>query len=109
MRLKLNPFFTQASGKLDPSHDSENMVYTLNNKTFSRKVCNPRDLKKKPYSSNEQNVRAWFIQAQAQVRTILSDPTQADEQLALFKANPGKYHSLRTWLFAKEYARLKNG
>ena len=48
MRLELNPFFTNAHGKLDPTHNDQDQVYTLNGRTFSRKVCNPRDISKKP-------------------------------------------------------------
>ena len=109
MKLTLNPYFTSASGKLDPTHDPMNQCYTLNGKTFSRKICYPRDYNRKPLSAAEQNVRTWFAAAIAAISEIMSDPDERAAQLALYKANPGKYHSLRTWLFAKEFAKAKTG
>ena len=107
--MELSAFFIGAHGKVDPSHDKQNSVYMLNGKTFSRKLCYPRNFNTKPLSAAEQNVRTWFATAQAAVTQILSDPDERAAQLALYKANPGKYHSLRTWLFAKEYAKVKSG
>ena len=103
----MNPFFTSASGKLDPSHDSENMCFTLNGKTYSRKLCNPRNLTTNPYSTDELQRHDLFKRAWQAVAAIVADPDTYAQALARYKANPGKYNSLRGFLFAEKYKELK--
>jgi hypothetical protein len=67
-----------------------------------------RNLAKKPYSANEQNVKNWFTAALSATNTVLADPDQADQALAEYKANPKGYTRLRTYVFAREFERLKN-
>ena len=109
MRLDLNPFFTHAHGKLDPSHDKQNMCFTRNGVTYSRKVCNPRDITKNPYSASEQQNMTLFRQAWAAVKTTLEDADAKADAQARFRANPGKYTTVAGFLFAENYKRLKAG
>ena len=107
MRLKLNPYFTSASGKLDPTHDKQNMCFTRNGKTYSRKLCYPRDLDKKPYSVQEQTNHSLFAQAWAAAKAVLEDIEAKSAAQVRFRANPGKYTTLNGFLFAENYKRIK--
>ena len=107
MRLKMNPFFTSASGKLDPTHDNQNMCFVRNNQTYSRKVCNPRNLANNPYSVQEQTNHSLFAQAWAAVKAVLEDAEAKAAAQARFKANRGKYTTLAGFLFAENYRRIK--
>ncbi len=100
MKVKMNPFFTAASGKLDPSHDDVNQVYVLNDKVFSRRVCNPRDVSKKPYSSKEQAHQNKFKAACQSASETLADVDMRAAAQARFKAQ-SKYKSLRGFLVAE--------
>lgn len=103
----MNPFFTQASGLLDPTHDKQNMCFTRNNVTYSRKMCNPRDIVKNPYSAEEQQNHTLFKQAWAAVKTTLEDAEAKAAAQARFRNGHGKYTTLAGFLFAENYKRLK--
>ena len=107
MKLKLNPYFTSASGKLDPTHDKENMCFTRNGVTYSRKVCNPRNPELKPYSPQEKQNHTLFAQAWAAVKAIVEDADAKAAAQARFRAGHGKYTTLRGFLFAEQYKNLK--
>ena len=100
MRVELNPFFTNAHGKLDPTHNDQDQVYTLNGRTFSRKVCNPRDISKKPYSSKEKAHQNKFKEACKSASETLADVDMRAAAQARFKAQT-KYKSLRGFLVAE--------
>ncbi len=59
----------------------------------------------KPTAMQEE-VNARFKTAQAAVKTIMEDPAQIKNYHAQWKANPGKYSTLRGYIFAKEFAKL---
>ena len=63
------------------------------------RICEPRDLEKKPYSAEELAVREKFRQARAAVKALTA------EQKTAF-ANQKKYSSLQGYMFAQEYAKL---
>lgn len=72
------------------------------------KVCNPRNLKKKPYSAKEIAVREKFRQVRAAVKA-LSDEQRAEyarqfENLQRYETC--KYSYLSGYIFAKEYEKL---
>ena len=67
------------------------------------RICNPRDLEKKPYKANEIAVHNKFSQVIAAIKAL------TEEQKAAYKTafdNQSKYTSLRGYMFAKEYEKL---
>lgn len=68
-----------------------------------------RNLANKPYSANENNVKGWFTQAIAATKAVLADPDKADQALAQYKANPKGYTRVYTYVFAREFQRIKQG
>ena len=67
------------------------------------RICKPRDLAKKPYSTEELAVRQKFTQARAAVKALTAE--QKTEYATAFK-NQKKYSSLQGYMFAQEYAKL---
>ena len=67
------------------------------------RICEPRDLAKKPYSAEELAVRQKFTQARAAVKALTSEQKTAYAET--FK-NQSKYASLQGYMFAQEYAKL---
>ena len=67
------------------------------------RICEPRDLSKKPYSANELAVRTKFQQATAAVKALTSEQKAA---YAESFASQKKYTTLRGFMFAKEYEKL---
>ena len=67
------------------------------------RICEPRDLEKKPYSEKEVAVREKFKQARAAVKALTEE--QKAEYARAFK-NHKKYSSLQGYIFAMEYAKL---
>lgn len=74
---------------------------------YSGKICNPRDLSKNPYSENELMLQQRYKQTVEALKTLTTEQTQAYEKQ--WKAQKhSKYSTLRGFMFAKEYAKLKN-
>ena len=69
------------------------------------RICEPRDLEKKPYSEKEVAVRDKFKQARTAVKALTEE--QKAEYASAFK-NQKKYSSLQGYIFAMEYAKLDN-
>ena len=67
------------------------------------RICNPRDLEKKPYKANEIAVHNKFSQAVAAIKSLSEEQKAAYE--TAFK-NQSKYGTLRGYMFAQEYAKL---
>ena len=67
------------------------------------RICEPRDLAKKPYSAEELAVREKFSQARAAVKGLTSEQKTAYAEAF---ANQKKYSSLQGYMFAKEYEKL---
>ena len=67
------------------------------------RICEPRDLAKKPYSAEELAVREKFSQARAAVKALTSEQKTAYAEAF---ANQKKYSSLQGYMFAQEYAKL---
>ena len=67
------------------------------------RICEPRDLEKKPYSAEELAVREKFRQARAAVKALTSEQQTAYAEAF---ANQKKYSSLQGYMFAMEYAKL---
>ncbi|MBR1427215.1 MAG: hypothetical protein IJ581_07170 [Paludibacteraceae bacterium] len=67
------------------------------------RICNPRDLSKKPYSAAESAVREKFAQARAAVKALTSEQKAAYAES--FKGQK-KYTSLQGYMFAQEYGKL---
>ncbi|MGM9838191.1 MAG: hypothetical protein ACI30A_06865 [Paludibacteraceae bacterium] len=66
------------------------------------RLCNPRDIAKKPYSEKELAVQTKFRQATAAVKALT--PEQKEAYAEAF-AKQDKYTSLRGYMFAKEYEK----
>ncbi|MBR1427025.1 MAG: hypothetical protein IJ581_06185 [Paludibacteraceae bacterium] len=67
------------------------------------RICNPRDLSKKPYSAEETTVHNKFTQAIAAVKALSTEQKTAYAE-AFEKQS--KYTNLRGYMFAQEYAKL---
>ena len=67
------------------------------------RICEPRDLAKKPYSAEELAVREKFSQARAAVKALTSEQKTAYAEAF---ANQKKYSSLQGYMFAQEYEKL---
>ncbi len=67
------------------------------------RICNPRDLSVKPYSSAELSLQNKFKQAMAAVKSLTSEAKAAYR--AEFEAQ-SKYQFFTSFMFAKEYAKL---
>ena len=70
---------------------------------YTGKICNPRDLAKKPFSTDELARQTKFRQAIAAVNALTEEQKTA---YATAFANQKKYASLRGYMFAQEYAKL---
>ena len=67
------------------------------------RICNPRDLEKKPLSANETAVRTKFQQVIAAIKAL------SEEQKTAYKEafeKQSKYTTLRGFVFAMEYKKL---
>ena len=70
------------------------------------RICEPRDLSKKPYSAEELATHTKFAQTIAAMKVLTA------EQKAAYEADfekQDKYASLRGFIFAQEYAKLEGG
>ena len=70
---------------------------------YTGKICNPRDLAKKPFSADELARQTKFCQAIAAVTALTEEQKTA---YATAFANQKKYSSLQGYMFAKEYEKL---
>ena len=70
---------------------------------YTGKICNPRDLAKKPFSADELARQAKFTQARAAVKALTAEQKTAYAEAF---ANQKKYSSLQGYMFAKEYEKL---
>ena len=73
------------------------------NTLYTGKICNPRDLAKKPFSADELARQTKFRQAIAAVNALTVE--QKTAYAAAFK-NQSKYGTLRGYMFAQEYAKI---
>ena len=69
------------------------------------RLCNPRDLTKKPYSADEIATHTLFAQTYAAIKALT--PEQKTAYRTAFEAQT-KYNTLRGFIFASEYAKLTN-
>ena len=69
------------------------------------RICEPRDLEKKPYSEKEVAVREKFKQARTAVKALTEE--QKAEYASAIK-NQKKYSSLQGYIFAMEYKKINN-
>ena len=75
---------------------------------YTGRICNPRDLTKKPYKPEELATHNKFRQARAAVLAL------TEEQIAAYKlafekqlqSTKPKYSYLEGFIFAQEYAKL---
>lgn len=80
------------------------MYFQKRGKTLcTGRICEPRDLAKKPYSAEELAVREKFRQARAAVKALTAEQKTAYAEAF---ANQKKYSSLQGYMFAMEYAKL---
>lgn len=99
MKLKLVDIFKSASGKV--CQDSEFYTATRNGRTYTGRVCNP--YKGDPTEKQKAVNNKFKTVTEAVSRIIKMGKGSDDYDLANveFKSNPGKYATLRDWLFAK--------
>lgn len=90
------------SGKLC-KHSDVSFV-ERNGTKFTMKRCNKRTT---PYTEAELASKELFASVRAKILT-LTDEEKAAYGVA-FKKSPGKYKTLQGYIFAQEYAKLKEG
>lgn len=74
---------------------------------YSGRMCNQRDLSKNPYSEKELQQQQRYKQAIEALKTLGTEQKEAYEKQ--WKAQKhSKYSTLRGFMFAQEYAKLKN-
>ena len=71
------------------------------------RICNPRDLSKKPYSPEEIATHQKFSSVIAAIKALTSEQLTAYET-AFASQKPKRYATLRGFIFAQEYAKLGN-
>lgn len=104
MKLELIDMFKAAHGKV--CQDSAFYTAHRNGKTYTGRICHPY---KGPKSDKQQTATDQFSAATIATNNILKSgkgDTQYDKYLADFKANPGKYATLRGYIFAQEYKKI---
>ena len=67
------------------------------------RICEPRDLEKKPYSAEELAAQTKFAQARAAVKALTTEQKAAYAE-AFEKQS--KYGTLQGYMFAMEYAKI---
>ena len=67
------------------------------------RICEPRDLEKKPYSAEELAAQTKFAQARAAVKALTTEQKAAYAE-AFEKQS--KYGTLQGYVFAMEYAKI---
>ena len=70
---------------------------------YTGRICNPRDLSKKPYSAAELATHTKFAQARAAVLAL------TEQQIAAYRTafeNQTNYAYPQGYIFAQEYAKL---
>ena len=74
------------------------------------RICNPRDLSKKPYSPEEIATHQKFSSVIAAIKALTSEQRSAYETaFAIHLKSPHpKYQTLAGFIFAKEYEKLGN-
>ena len=90
--------------KLQGKVNKEDDAYfnARNGRCYMNRIRNPYD---GPDTADQQAVKEKFKEAVAETLAILSDVTSDTykEYLAAYKANPGKYATLRGYIFAQVY------
>lgn len=92
------------SGKICSHSDVIFAHRSGSNKNYTTRICNPRNLTNKPYSEDEQACKSLFATAAANTKEVMTNATKLATARAQFAANPGKYTTLRGFVFAREYA-----
>lgn len=94
---------TSWSGKI--CEHSDFYLATRGKTGYSGRMCNPRNLSKKPYSENELKVQQRYKQATEALKSLTTEQIQAYEQQWQAQKK-SKYTTLRGFMFAQEYAKL---
>ena len=69
------------------------------------RICNPRDLSKKPYSADEIATHQKFSSVIAAIKALTTEQLNA-YKTAYEAQKPKKYATLRGYIFSQEYAKL---
>ncbi len=69
------------------------------------RICNPRDLSKKPYSPEEIATHQKFSSVIAAIKALTPEQLTAYET-AFASQKPKRYATLRGFIFAQEYEKL---
>ena len=76
-----------------------------NGTLFTGRICNPRDLTKKPYSADEIATHQKFSSVIEAIKALTAEQLTAYET-AFAAQKPKRYATLRGYIFAQEYAKL---
>ena len=69
------------------------------------RICNPRDLSKKPYSADEIATHQKFSTVIANIKALTTEQLTA-YQTAYAAQKTKRYATLRGYIFSQEYAKL---
>ena len=69
------------------------------------RICNPRDLSKKPYSADEIATHQKFSTVITAIKALTTEQINA-YKTAFEAQKPKKYATLRGFIFAQEFAKL---
>lgn len=94
------------SGKI--CEHSDFYLATRGKTGYSGRMCNPRDLSVNPYTENELQIQQRYKQTFAALDALTSEQIQAYREQWCAQKKKSKYATLRGYMFAQEYAKLKN-
>ncbi len=103
-KVTYNHLIDSVSGKL--CNDPKSPIFARRKDSGTKYVYHRDNPYTGPASDSQKLVRNKFKAAHQAVKTILNDPQQVKTLTAEWKANPGKYATLRGYVFAKEFANL---
>ncbi len=93
------------SGKI--CEHSEFYLATRGKTGYSGRICNPRDLSVNPYTEKELQVQQRYKQTVEALKALTSEQIQTYKEQWLAQKK-SKYTTLRGYMFAQEYAKLKD-
>ncbi len=93
------------SGKI--CEHSEFYLATRGKTGYSGRICNPRDLSVNPYTEKELQVQQRYKQTVEALKALTSEQIQTYKEQWLAQKK-SKYTTLRGFMFAQEYAKLKD-
>ncbi len=103
-KVSFNHLIDSVSGKL--CNDEKAPIFAHRKDSGCRYVYHRDNPYTGPASDKQIEQRNKFKAAHIAVKAVYSDPEHLAEATAAWKQNPGKYPTLRGYIFAQEFAKL---